>query len=135
MPSGWENYYVVLIAAAVSMIVPGFLAILSQFSKRSHGKVIIEPSEGYRGKLNARFFGPLLGSLILITFALILIPCVVAVKPAAAEHASLQAASAVLVILVFAALSLGYAVKKNDVSWNMSSRELSSSRGEEQDEA
>lgn len=135
MPSGWENYYVVLIAAAVSMIVPGFLAILSQFSKRSHGKVVIEPSEGYRGKLNARFFGPLLGSLILITFALILIPCVVAVKPAGAAQASFHAALAVLVILVFVALSLGYAVKKKDVSWNMSSRELSGNRVEGRDEA
>lgn len=135
MPSGWENYYVVLIAAMVSMVVPGFLAILSQFSKRSHGKVVIEQTEGYRGKLNARFFGPLIGSLILVTFALILIPCVVAVKPAGTDHVSLHAAFAVLAILVFIALSLSYAVKKRDVSWNMSSRELIRPEAEDRDEA
>src|SRR5436190_9027251 len=92
MPSGWDVYYVVFLSALLALGVPVALALASRFvSARSPfpGKQVRDlPGDGLGARVaanaddtalgrrvNTRFFLGANAALVLITLALVLIPC------------------------------------------------------------
>ena len=124
MPSGWEVYYVVLLSAVFSLSIPLTLRLISLLiSSRAMGRKVEktlrpETTLALGRRINTRFFLGANISLLLISFGLILIPCVGTLNPAlGSKKESLGAMVAVLSLVGFAALGLLYAVRKGDLNW------------------
>jgi len=129
MPSGWGVYYVVLLSAVLSLGIPATLSFVSFFvtprrKKREHSLLSAptapdlsesEPEVGKR--VNTRFFLAANAALILITFPLILVPCVGALQPSEDKSDSFLALVSILTLIGFSALGLLYAARKGDLNW------------------
>jgi NADH:ubiquinone oxidoreductase subunit 3 (subunit A) len=135
MLSGWDVYYVVVLSAVLALSIPAALALFSFLVSSKSAKhddmsmgenfplaKISDTSLGRR--INTRFFLGANAALILITFALILVPCVGTVQPQQ-ENAgtALKGLVGILSLAAFAALGLLYSAKKGDLNWLRSFRE------------
>lgn len=131
MPSSWNIYYVVFLSAVLSLVLPGFLALVSRFmlKKRkisSTGErtfirkpTVSQPQDpsSVGQKVNTRFFLSANVSLILVALMLILIPCVGAFHPENDFELALRGFLVVATLGLFAALALLYAARKGDLNW------------------
>jgi hypothetical protein len=137
MPSGWETYYIVFLAAALSLGIPLVLGALSFFftpAKRVKSGIQIpsevrsERSELSR-RMNTRFFLGANASLILVSLALMLIPCLGYFREERQGGYFPASMWAIISISLFIALGLLYSARKNDLSWQKSFRERATKDG------
>jgi NADH:ubiquinone oxidoreductase subunit 3 (subunit A) len=132
LPSGWNVYYIVVLAGGLALLIPLALVALSRAlspkpTTASHPAPAAplvksdNPAEIGR-KSNPRFFLALNAASILILLALLMIPCAV----------SLPGAAALVLILSFCALAglgLLYGVRKHDLDWLKTFRETGRETG------
>ena len=125
MASSWDSYYVVFLSAILSLSIPMLLALISflLFPKRERPQTkgpLIEASAKNKTilgqRVNVRFFIAANGSLVLMTFALALIPCAVTLQQDQSDGL-LKGLLAVLSLSVFSILGLLYAIRKGDMGW------------------
>jgi NADH:ubiquinone oxidoreductase subunit 3 (subunit A) len=124
MPSGWDVYYVICLSAVLALAIPVSLRFVSWLASRSR-PASLPPStesaskgqvEGDIGRrTNTRFFAGANVSLLLIAFALILIPCAAAFKSEADGSAGQMLC--IVSICILAGLGLLYAARKGDLRW------------------
>lgn len=121
MPSGWDAYYVVFLAAALALGIPLTLALLSRLLSpaRPAPDVSGKGPSSYFGssklgvRINSRIFLGANVSILLLALALILIPFAVTIQSAACARGAAVMAS----LAVFAGLGLLYASRKGDLDW------------------
>ena len=80
MPSGWDVYYVLFLAAALAVgltLVVG-IGISLVFSRKASPKFDIKPlnSQKFGARINTRFFMAVNTAMVLLGLGMILIPCV-----------------------------------------------------------
>jgi NADH:ubiquinone oxidoreductase subunit 3 (subunit A) len=136
MPSGWEVYYVVFLSALLALGIPAALKLITlALSPRrdqegamrplsnGHARAYEEELQGalgrseLGGKINTRFFLAVNAALVLVTLALVLIPCAATLQEGMDRQVLIRSLVAVTTIAGFAALGLLYAAKKGDLSW------------------
>jgi hypothetical protein len=126
MPSGWDVYYVVFLSAVLALAIPGGLKLVSFFAgnrkqhAEEHARATEAPSLGRR--INTRFFLSANAMLIVITLALLLIPCVGALRLGIEKRDSHGSLIAIVSVAGFSALGLLYSGRKGDLSWLKSFR-------------
>ncbi|MBY0469890.1 hypothetical protein K2X30_01895 [bacterium] len=145
MPSGWEVYYVVFLSAVLALAVPGALWLVSLLVRHrpkaespshqgsfgeSMSELQLQQKPARRSsdtaigkKVNTRFFLGSNAALILVTLALILVPCVGILKENPARSNALKGLICIGTIVGFAALGLLYSARKGDLDWVKSFRE------------
>lgn len=124
MPSGWDVYYVVFLAAALSLSVPAALSLVSSVLRSRTGLPArrrmeppelggtkVAPSTELGRRLNTRFSRATNAALLLTAVGLILIPCV------GEGGLSNRGLVAILSLSVFGGLGLLYAGRKGDLDW------------------
>lgn len=116
-PSGWNVYYIVVLAGAMALLVPCVLLLISRsLSERKAGAakpVSLIESENPAAigrRTNPRIFQALNASLVLVLLALLMIPCAVTV-PASYGLVCIFSLS------VIAGVALLYGVRKRDLDW------------------
>jgi NADH:ubiquinone oxidoreductase subunit 3 (subunit A) len=122
-PNGWNVYYIVFLAGALSLVVPALLAVLSYFFSPSRTQASPKPQPTSHeanptdlGKrTNPRAFIALNAALALFAFALLLLPCVVTLN----SNPSLSLIC-VLSLCSLASLALLYGIRKRDMEWLVS---------------
>ncbi len=134
--SSWDSYYVVLISAVLSLMLPALLALISYicFPKK---KVSVEPPERVAQavqticgqRVNIRFFLAANTAVVLITLVLVLIPCVTTLQAESRDHLHTGLIS-IVTISGFAALGLLYSIRKGDMGWLSSLKRMESQRDE-----
>ncbi len=125
MISSWESYYIVFLSALLSLGIPAGLAVISYvFFPRSswkRGKL----HRGHESKqnrmtmgqrINVRFFLAANAALILITLALMLLPCATTLQSENREGV-VKGLISIITLAGFAALGLLYSVRKGDMGW------------------
>jgi NADH:ubiquinone oxidoreductase subunit 3 (subunit A) len=129
MPSGWDVYYVVFLSALMALGIPAVLGlmtiIVSRRDVRSRGDVkhATESLSGGEGhapitrRTNARFFLAANVAISLIALVLLLVPVVGTFQRGESSVVLLRGLMLVLSVGTFAALGLGYAASKRDLSW------------------
>lgn len=124
LPSGWNVYYVVVLAGLLALLLPVALWLISRaISPRStepRGAVSLIQSENPAAvgrKTNPRIFQALNASLVLILLALLMIPCAV-ILPGDFGLVC------ILSLSVIAGLALLYGVRKQDLDWLKTYREI-----------
>lgn len=147
MPSGWDVYYVVFLSAVLALGIPAALALISLLvaPKRARDKSMSSDTNmpgaslsapeirdsAFGRRINTRFFLGANAALILITMALVLVPCVGILGAAKSSSMSqgelVRTLICVVTIAGFAAFGLLYSARKGDLNWLHSFR-----RGDEQ---
>jgi NADH:ubiquinone oxidoreductase subunit 3 (subunit A) len=131
VPSGWNIYYIVFFAGALSLVVPALLTALSFFvtgtqraekkgasSRPAEAALSVEENPTAPGKrTNPRAFTALNSALALLGIALLLLPCAVTLG----SNPTLGLVC-VLSLTLMAALALLYGIRKHDLEWLMSFR-------------
>jgi len=141
--SGWEIYYRVLLAAALSLLLPLGLTLASRLVRRKRPKQVAQAAPLARARpswtkehlergvdqlgrrLNTRFFLAANSALALIALALALVPGVVLLSGARQELIPGEGVRALLLVLslsVFLLVGLLYSSRKGDLSWVRSFR-------------
>jgi hypothetical protein len=123
MPSGWDVYYIVFLAAGLALGIPFVLTLISFVVSPGRKRPAIQPKPaGMLGrKINIRVFLGANAALVLIALILALVPCV----PGSAvtdETVLARSLIAIVSVAVFAAMGLLYAARKGDLSWLKSYR-------------
>ena len=116
-PSGWNVYYIVVLAGVLALLIPLLLFGISRaLSKKSSARPrtveLVEsqnPAQIDR-KTNPRIFQALNASLVLILLALLMIPCAVTLPKT-------FGLICILSLSLLAGLSLLYGVRKRDLDW------------------
>lgn len=125
MASSWDNYYVVFLAAILSLGIPAGLALISfLFFPRNKAKPTtlcdlpeVKENRTILGqRIHVRFFVAANAALILITLALELIPCATTLQTENREGL-LSGLVSIVTIAGFAVLGLLYSVRKGDMGW------------------
>jgi NADH:ubiquinone oxidoreductase subunit 3 (subunit A) len=135
MPSGWDVYYVVFLSALFALGIPAALSLVSRSlaargaprtAARAQDSPEAPAASSVGRKLNTRFFLGANASLLLITLALVLIPCIsgLQARPDGAQSAAglRWVVASVVSLAVFASLGLFYASRKGDLDWLRSFR-------------
>lgn len=136
MPSGWDVYYIVILAGVLALGIPATLAILSMLLSTSStgkstgsskgrglsfrfGKGRANPAVGQSlgQRTNTRFFLAINVSLVLIALMLALIPCIAVIQPGAHPGLVARTLAVIVTFASIAALVLFHAAKKSDLSW------------------
>jgi NADH:ubiquinone oxidoreductase subunit 3 (subunit A) len=124
MASGWNVYYIVVLAGLLALLVPVALWVISRaLSPRAvapSASVSLIQSENPAAvgrKSNPRLFQALNASLVLILLALLMIPCAVTLP----GNFGLVC---ILSFSVIAGLALLYGVRKQDLDWLKTYREV-----------
>ncbi len=121
----WDSYYIVFLAAILSLGIPASLAAISYvFFNKNRGKAFnlpkvqgAKPNRTILGqRINVRFFLAANAALILITLALELIPCAITLKSENREGL-IKGLVAIVTLAGFAVLGLLYSVRKGDMGW------------------
>ena len=126
MPSGWEVYYLVCLSALLALLLPLILTLVS-FVISSHRQAvsqnvpdaILNASKKTDKKvlaglrINTRFFLGANVALVLVTMALILVPCVGAFSP----DSGFRELLGIVTLVAFAAFALFYSARKGDLNW------------------
>jgi NADH:ubiquinone oxidoreductase subunit 3 (subunit A) len=141
LPSSWDTYYVVFLAALLGVGIPAILRLVSKaFFNRSRplrrltrdeqetasqlGLLASAQSTSDRlgSKINVRFFLGTNASFLLIALGLLLIPCI-----GTLHEKSLSSRGLISIVSLAAMASLGlfYAVKKGDLTWQRSFQKTS----------
>jgi hypothetical protein len=122
-PSGWNVYYIVVLAGLVALLIPAALLLISRAlsqktaaAPRVSSMVQSQNPAQIGRKTNPRIFQALNASLILISVALLMIPCAVTLP---LKFGLLS----ILSLSLIAGLSLLYGVRKRDLDWLRSFRE------------
>ena len=123
MPSGWNVYYIVVLAGGLALLIPLALVVISRALSPKTQEFKIPESLFAPGSLiqsdnpveigrksNPRLFQALNASLILILLALLMIPCAVSFPGDAALIS-------ILSLCAVAGLGLLYGVRKRDLDW------------------
>ncbi len=125
-PSGWEVYYVVFLSATLALGLPLSVALLSKLLRLGKNQprapiresFAFEPAAPVLGKrMNTRFFLAANAALVLLTLALMLIPCVGALQKDGTGTTVLRGLISVITIATFSAIGLLYSARKGDLSW------------------
>lgn len=125
MASSWDTYYIVFLAAILSLGIPAGLALISfLFSPKNKVKssTLGELPEAKENRtilgqrIHVRFFVAANAALILITLALELIPCATTLQTENREGL-LNGLVSIVTIAGFAVLGLLYSVRKGDMGW------------------
>jgi hypothetical protein len=120
MPSGWNVYYVVFLSALLALAIPALLGLISWVvAKKSPRRTVSIGSAGpaLGRRINTRFFLSANVALILVTLALVMIPCVGNLSKSASRAGVIQGLISILSISGFAALGLLYTARKGDLDW------------------
>jgi hypothetical protein len=136
VPSGWEVYYVVFLSAVLALGIPLALRLISSvFTSKAPARPskpedaafwkektrLAEPRDQIGAKINTRFFLGTNAGLLLLTLALVLIPCVGAFH-VVQEGRSMRGLVSILSLTGLSALALLYAVRKGDLDWLRTTR-------------
>jgi NADH:ubiquinone oxidoreductase subunit 3 (subunit A) len=121
-PSGWNVYYVVVLAGLLALLIPAALLVISRtLSHRSVEPVvsvplIISDNPAEIGtKTNPRIFQAINAALVLIVLALLMIPCAVILP-------GISGLICILSFCLIAGLALLYGVRKRDLDWSRTFR-------------
>ena len=124
MASGWNVYYIVVLAGLLALLVPVALWVISRtLSPRTVAPSVpvsliqSENPAAVGRKSNPRLFQALNASLVLILLALLMIPCAVTLP----GNFGLVC---ILSFSVIAGLALLYGVRKQDLDWLKTYREV-----------
>jgi hypothetical protein len=124
VPSGWSVYYIVLVAGALSLVVPMVMGLFSfiatgqwpSFKPSVRRNQVNDESPAAAGKrTNPRVFGGLNAALALLGMALLLMPCAITLS-----SNPVLGLICVLVLASMATLALLYGIRKKDLDWLMS---------------
>jgi len=125
LPSGWNVYYVVVLAGLMALLLPVALWLISRaLSPRNAGRqaavslIRSENPAAVGRKSNPRIFQALNAALVLILLALLMIPCAVTL-PGDFGLVCILSLSAI------AGLALMYGVRKQDLDWLKTYRDVS----------
>jgi len=126
MPSSWDIYYVVFLSALLSLGIPAALGGISRLVTPKAQRRLKQPPQKVQAvqknqtllgqRINVRFFLAINAALVLITLALMLIPCV-ATLHSSDRSSILRGLISVVTIAGFAGLGLLYSARKGDMSW------------------
>ena len=130
MPSGWDVYYLVFLAAAMALLIPlglGGISLLffpsGSTRKRRLPSADLEAAKAPQGsdsvgnRVNVRFFLGVNAALVLIALVLGTIPTAVAIHSSADKAEAIRNVFALVSIAGLTALGLLYSVIKGDLSW------------------
>lgn len=122
-PSGWNVYYIVVLAGLLALLIPVVLLAISRAlsgkpTPAAKGPALVrsENPAAVGRKTNARIFQTLNAASILILIALLMIPCAVTLPKT-------FGLICILSLSLVAGLALLYGVRKNDLDWLRSYRE------------
>jgi len=122
MASGWSTYYILFLTALILLALLGLPLLLRA------GSLFLVPrkltsknraQEPWAGRLNIRFYLPIVIISILIIFSFSTIPVAssLARLGEVGDGLRLSAVAIMIMGLLFTSLGLFYAVKKGDLSW------------------
>jgi NADH:ubiquinone oxidoreductase subunit 3 (subunit A) len=127
-PSGWNVYYIVFVAGALSLVVPALLALLSYLFSARRDPAALRSSLAHRARAaeesnpsapekrtNPRAFIALSSALVLFAMALLILPCVVTLSSSPA-----LGLISIVSVCSFAGLGLLYGIRKGDLDWLLS---------------
>lgn len=131
-PSGWNVYYIVFVAGALSLAVPALLALLSYLFSARRSPTDFRSSAAHRSRLlndesnpsapqkrtNPRAFIALSSALVLFSMALLILPCVVTLS-----SSPILGLIGILSVCSFAGLGLLYGIRKGDLEWLLTFKE------------
>jgi hypothetical protein len=132
MPSGWDVYYLVFLSAAMALLIPLGLGVISLIffpQSRSKGRQLpsadadaeaakeAETHDSVGKRVNVRFFLGINAALVLIALVLGIIPSATAIHAGAERGELMRSLFALISIAALASLGLLYSVVKGDLSW------------------
>ena len=126
MANSWDTYSILFLSAILSLGIPSSLFLFSSlfFSKKKSSLSKTSPFQLHSKvnqtilgqRINVRFFLAVNASLILMTLAIELIPCVITLR-AESQERLLKSSLSIVTLAGFAVLGLLYSVKKGDMGW------------------
>jgi NADH:ubiquinone oxidoreductase subunit 3 (subunit A) len=117
MPSGWEIYIVLLISGGIALGLPMGLALLSRaiLGSRPKAREDVEASTPTAPRINTRFFMAVHLMLLMVGFALLLIPVVASISQPSSSR--IEPAVLIIVLSVSMGIGLAYSSAKGDLAW------------------
>jgi NADH:ubiquinone oxidoreductase subunit 3 (subunit A) len=136
MATGWDAYYVILLAGFTAILLPfvlnGLSIVLRPINRSPSAEVAVEKARpeilADRQRVNTRFFIAINGAILLISLSVLLIPITAVIQNFIKEENFFLLSRGIVSLVVvsgFLGLALFYAFRKGDLSWLKSFRKKS----------